>query len=499
MKNKPLKIIIALIAVFAVVFPMCSSLARNAEAYGYIAYGIDVSKWQGDIDWNAVKASGIDFVIIKVGNTSNDSKGKKDPNFEKYYTGAKLAGLNVGAYFYSTAESAAEAAVDAENVKGWIVGKKFEYPIYIDMEDPTYLLPLTTKVRTDICISFNTVLEKAGYMVGVYANRNWLTNYLDWKTLVSKNYCIWEAVWAKSGKPDDDLSDECGVWQYYDKGRINGISVGKPVDVDLDVSYVNYPEIIKSKGLNGFPKNSSGDTSRGYYTNTDALNLRDAPGISGKVLLTIPKGTKLAVTEMNADSTWAKTSYNGKSGWVSTNYISFKENFKYTVKYVTGSSTVTAPPSSAYSALESASFTSSGMREEGRAFVGWTVKRMSDGLWYASDGKWKALSDSSNDGKMILKDGSSLTFNDSNLNLSVGDDTYTAYGVWKTTFLLGDANGSGNVDPEDVLALRRYLAGIITDDDINLQNADVDKSGEIDVRDVLKIRRYLAGLVKLED
>ena len=123
---------------------------------------------------------------------------------------------------------------------------------------------------------------------------------------------------------------------------------------------------------------------------------------------------------------------------------------------------------------------------------------MSDGLWYAADGKWKALSDSSNDGKMILKDGSSLTFNDSNLNLSVGDDTYTAYGVWKTTVVLGDVNGSGEVDIEDVLALRRYLAGILTDADINLQNADADKSGDIDIRDVLQIRRYIAGIVKLE-
>lgn len=132
-------------------------------------------------------------------------------------------------------------------------GLKLEYPIVIDIEDKEQL-KLNNRQRTDIVKAFCGEIEKHGYYAMFYCNANWLRNYLFKDELLPK-YDLWLAQWNVSGP-----SVSCGIWQRTDKGAISGING----NVDLNVAYKNYPEIIKSKGLNGFSKS----TASNYFNYT---------------------------------------------------------------------------------------------------------------------------------------------------------------------------------------------------------------------------------------
>lgn len=236
--------------------------------------GIDVSKWQGTIDWQKVKQAGIKFVMIREGY----GKDGKDKKFEDNYSGAKKAGIPVGVYHYSYADSVEDAKKEAEFCLKNINGKQFEYPICFDIEDKEQL-KLNNRQRTDIVKAFCGEIEKAGYYAMFYCNLNWINNYLCKSELLEK-YDFWLAQWGTS-RP----SINCGIWQNSDTGKIDGISG----NCDLDIAYKDYPEIMKTKGLNGYGKNSEyytikkGDTLSGlakqYNTTVDKLaklnNIKD--------------------------------------------------------------------------------------------------------------------------------------------------------------------------------------------------------------------------------
>lgn len=197
--------------------------------------GIDVSKWQGEINWEKVKASGVDFAILRGGYGLQTDKKFKE-NYEK----AKATGMNIGVYHYSYASSVADAKDEAEFCLKNISGLEFEYPICFDIEEKE-MLKLSNEARTDIVKAFCEEIEKAGYYAMFYCNLNWIENYLNYENL--KQFDLWIAR-CSNAKP----SKQCGIWQYSSQGKIDGING----NVDLDVSYKNYPEIMKSNGLNGF-------------------------------------------------------------------------------------------------------------------------------------------------------------------------------------------------------------------------------------------------------
>lgn len=232
-------------------------------------YGIDVSKHQGTIDWQAVKETGyVDFAIIRAGFGRYTSQ--KDPQFERNYAGAKAAGIPVGAYWYSYARSAEEAREEAKACLQVLQGKQFEFPIYFDIEDSTQS-NLGKAVLTAMCEAFCDTLEKAGYFAGVYASTYWFTNKLDHARLASK-YTIWladyRAGYNKTLKRD--------MHQYTSNGHVDGIS-GR---VDMNTCTRNFPGIIKVAGLNGYANDESAETERmqvikiGPVTNGDAARIR---------------------------------------------------------------------------------------------------------------------------------------------------------------------------------------------------------------------------------
>lgn len=193
---------------------------------------IDVSYCQTGVDYNKVKNSGIDAVIIRAG--FGKETYQKDSEFETHYKNAKKAGLAVGVYWYSYAYSVAEAKQEAKVCLACIKGKTLELPVYYDLEESGQTR-LGMSALTNIAIAFCDAIKSGGYRAGVYSNLNWLNNYLDYEKLRNK-YSIWLAQWSSSP------SKSCDIWQNADNGRISGING----NVDTDV-IINKNIIKKSK------------------------------------------------------------------------------------------------------------------------------------------------------------------------------------------------------------------------------------------------------------
>lgn len=201
--------------------------------------GIDVSRWQGDIDWKNVRT---DFCIIQAGYGREITQ--KDKCFEKNYAGCKAAGIPCGAYWYSYATSEEEAKKEAAVCIEVLKGKQFEYPIYYDVEEQRILSLDKDKVSA-IIKAFCGELEKAGYFVGLYMSAYPLGNLTS--EVVRSRYAVWVAHY---GVIKPCYSGAYGIWQKSSNGTITGIAG----NVDLDECYEDYPTIIKSAGLNGYKK-----------------------------------------------------------------------------------------------------------------------------------------------------------------------------------------------------------------------------------------------------
>ena len=204
--------------------------------------GIDISHWNGTINFQKVKASGIDFVIIKAGGS--DRGFYKDSCFETNYAQAKAAGLNVGAYYFVGKRFQGEESgvADAKRFLDIIKEKEFEYPVFVDIEAPEAFYK---EANTDAAIAFCKTMEEAGYFCGIYGSDiSGFTDRMDHTRLEA--YAHWL---ARYGNPPEVCKD-CQIWQKSSKGSVDGICGS----VDMDISYVDYPKIMKSKGLNGFKK-----------------------------------------------------------------------------------------------------------------------------------------------------------------------------------------------------------------------------------------------------
>ena len=205
--------------------------------------GIDVSKHNGVIDWGKVTNNKIDFAIIRAGYGKLASQ--KDSKFETNYSGAIKAGLHVGAYWYSYAKSAEEAKLEARVCLEVIKNKKFDMPIYFDIEEKTQ----ANLGNCDALVkAFCSELEKAGYWAGVYSYNAFFKDNLS--ADIRKRYATWIArIPSKDdGKNIVRPEFDCGMHQYSFKGKINGINT----DVDLDECFVDYPKLIKEKKLNNY-------------------------------------------------------------------------------------------------------------------------------------------------------------------------------------------------------------------------------------------------------
>ena len=213
------------------------------------AKGLDISTHNGEVDFVTLKASGIDYVILRIGYGSDNSTVSNtgmDTRFEENYAAAKAAGLDVGVYVYSVATNVEEAIEEAKSVIKWSKGKQYEYPVYFDIESEKYQGSLTDRERTDLCLAFTETVAEAGYFPGIYASYSWLMDeiYMD---ELDQQYGGWVAAWTSSGEPNKDYS-EYGMWQYSDCATVNGVNGV----CDINVSYIDFPTLIIGGGYNGF-------------------------------------------------------------------------------------------------------------------------------------------------------------------------------------------------------------------------------------------------------
>lgn len=200
--------------------------------------GIDVSKWQQDIDWKTVKASGIKFAMLRLAHGSS-----KDIQFENFYSGATEQGIPVGIYCYSTAKSVAGGKKEAQSLLEMLDNKELTYPIALDLEDNAQLKNMNKDQRTKLILEYKKIIEDAGYDFIVYANLNWLTNYIDQKKLEENDVDIWIARYCSQSLGHRYTGGgTVQMWQYSSTGQVDGIldAYGRYINVDLDVCYGEY-------------------------------------------------------------------------------------------------------------------------------------------------------------------------------------------------------------------------------------------------------------------
>ena len=193
--------------------------------------GIDVSKWNGSIDWKKVKNSGISYVIIRCGYRGSTTGALiEDPTFKKNIQGAVNAGLKVGVYFFSQATNEVEAIEEASMTLSLISGYKISYPIFLDVEPSGGRGDkIDSSTRTQVINAYCNTIRNSGYTAGVYANKSWLETKFSPGSVNGK---IWLAQYAANPTYGGGYQ----MWQYTSKGSVSGISG----NVDMNLSYLGY-------------------------------------------------------------------------------------------------------------------------------------------------------------------------------------------------------------------------------------------------------------------
>ena len=315
---------------------------------------IDISEWNGSIDFNAVKQSGVDGVIIRIGFGREPSQ--IDKSFESYYKQAKKAGLYVGGYFFSYAEKGVtnDFLNEAKNCLNMIKGKEFDLPIFYDIEWEKLTLFNKTQLTQGI-LTFCETLTKAGYRSGVYTGYYFATELMNISTIYPRYY-FWLADWSSKAHLN------CDLWQYTSSGSVNGCSgrvdVNRVIDNRLLPKEQKYTIVTNSKlrseaycggssriirGLYkgeqvtlifddryGWSKIRTDDGKEGYVQNTRlnpnqnlskyptmkvnarGLRVRADPSTSARIICEIPDRTKVTVRYiiMAGDGAgWAEIAY----------------------------------------------------------------------------------------------------------------------------------------------------------------------------------------------
>ena len=222
-----------------------TSVSRLSLYTGTTLKGIDVSTWQGEIDWAKVKASGlVDFAIIRSsrGPLSEEKPMTQDDMLHKNMVGAIQNDIDVGVYHYCYGETVEQVKEEARFVLSLIQGYDLTFPVIFDIEDEWYKKNGYTKeMLTDMTIAFCEEIKSAGYMPMIYSYASFFDSHLDMDRL--SEYPVWVAH-INTDKPAYD--DPYFMWQYSWEGQIDGIEGS----VDLDYAYIDFPTYIKEQKLN---------------------------------------------------------------------------------------------------------------------------------------------------------------------------------------------------------------------------------------------------------
>ncbi len=309
------------------------------------AMGLDISEHQGDsFDFAAAKSAGFDYVILRCGFSSSPKSGARmDNHFERNYTAAREAGLDIGVYLYSYAGTLDEAKTDLANFLKYIEGKKFEYPVYLDFENNAAREEMGSdpEVAKQICLTVLDGLAEAGYLAGLYSYAAWTDHnfngwFADGVDVIGEKYDFWMANYSKNdGTLNIDnatrYSQKYGMHQYTSALKINGYSG----NLDANICFKDYPAIVRAYGFNGYEAEgvenvefkAGGeikdleivvDTSTaGWYSISGSLGMRRVrmgPDASYDILDPVGDGVPFYV--LGTYNGWGKLDVNGKEGWI---------------------------------------------------------------------------------------------------------------------------------------------------------------------------------------
>lgn len=208
--------------------------------YGSVIHGIDVSKWNGDIDWATVKSTGkAGFAMIRASYGYEDT----DPRLADNVKGCEENGIPYGFYHYMYAKNTTEAHMEAAYFLNVISEYSPEYPVVLDIEESFYD-GMSKEEVTDIVVAFMEDLENAGYYAMIYSYAKFFDDNLIYDRIA--DYDIWVACWGDEEKLFENFSYHYGMWQYSETGKLDGIEEY----VDLNYCYKDYRGTIKKYGLN---------------------------------------------------------------------------------------------------------------------------------------------------------------------------------------------------------------------------------------------------------
>ena len=278
--------------------------------------GIDVSTWQGQIDWEKAKAE-IDFAIVRIGFGT----GTRDNTAKRNIQELNRLGIPYGVYYFSYAYTEEMARKEAKNTIAYLkeFGAEPSYPVYFDWEGDSrdYAkkqgVTVSNELLRKMTVAFCEEIKAAGYYPGIYTNPSYIKNYYG--TDIFKTYDLWLAHWAT--KP----AYEANVWQYSDQGTVSGIN-GR---VDMNYCYVDYPSIINGA------KNDEEETTDakfsvskwGVYTVTPEVGLwlRNGASTEQKEFELMPKGAKVICYGFYNGKWYMVASETGKVGFCHSDYL----------------------------------------------------------------------------------------------------------------------------------------------------------------------------------
>ena len=261
--------------------------------------GIDVSEFQGSIDWAKVKNDGVEFAILKLGNIYDTDANYKDSKFDTNYKNARANGIKVGAYIYNYCNTEDNLKKGLDWAFEKLAGKELDLPLYLDMEDKTIAVE-TVDSLTNQCNEFAKIVKEKGYKAGVYANLNWLKNELN-PSKFDKDISVWVAQYYSKCEYTGDYD----IWQYTSSGKVSGVSG------NCDMNHLYNEDIMEETSATVEDKKSIDELANevidGKWDNgTDRkTNLEkagyDYDAVQNRVNEILSKDNKKSVTEVAKD------------------------------------------------------------------------------------------------------------------------------------------------------------------------------------------------------
>ena len=293
---------------------------------------IDVSKWQGKINWNDVKESGIEVAFVRIGYRGENGTIYKDEHADYNIQQAEKAGILVGVYFFSTAVSEEEAIEEANWTKAAIKGYSISYPVVYDCEgyknSGSRMYELTKEDRTNFALAYLKTIKDAGYDAMFYTSLNEAKDSVDWDmAAIESAYKVWIAHYPALTYPNIDTPDYLGTlhaWQYTNKGSVNGITG----NVDMVVCYFKN-EKAKPKDKKARPEDAQAPKTEAekQYTEVneqvtakEEVNLRESDTTYSNIVALLKNGTAVKRIGIGKNG-WSKLEYNGQIVYAITSYL----------------------------------------------------------------------------------------------------------------------------------------------------------------------------------